>query len=167
MFEAILSILTGTPWWVFVIFGYVLFIGLKATRPHTVPLMRLFILPIIFNIWSLVNFITSTYAPVFQLALWLGMLLLGLAIGYFIHSKRTIVVDHTAMTVHLPGSWIPLILIMSIFIVKYYFGYACSTASSQAECAAYRLYSSYFSAFASGILLGNVTHIAKNYYGKK
>ncbi len=164
MVEHLISLIISTPWWVFIIFGYLLFVGFKATQPRTVPLVLLFIMPILLNIWSLINFCRNSSTIYPQLFWWLAMFMSGLIIGFFIHNKRTIIINRQAMTVHLPGSWIPLILIMSVFIVKYYFGYACAIAISANDCIAYQLYKSYFSAFASGIFMGNVAHIVNEYY---
>lgn len=167
MVDAVISLLVYTPWWVFVIFGYLLFVGLKATKPRTVPLVQLFLLPSALTIWSLINFFRNTSVIFPALLWWLIILAGGLTIGFFIYSKRNIIINDQTKMVHLHGSWLPFILIMSIFIVKYYFGYSCAMSSSINECSMYRLYSSYFSAFASGILMGNIVRVVYIFIMKK
>ena len=49
----LLSILKGTPWWVWLLLWLVVSRGLKAMRTHDVPLRKMLILPAVLVIWSM------------------------------------------------------------------------------------------------------------------
>ena len=49
----IAEILARTPWWVWLLFLFLLWIGARALRPATMPFWRLAILPAVFLVWGL------------------------------------------------------------------------------------------------------------------
>ena len=167
MMNKIINILSGTPWWVYIVFCYVLYVGFKASKPRTVHLYQIFILPSVFGIWSLMNFIRIWNGSLIQLAWWIGMLTLGLILGYPLHKGQDITIDKKTKLVKLPGTWATLILVLSIFVVKYYFGYSCATAASTHLCHIYALQSSVFSICVSGVLASDAIHTAMVYLKKR
>jgi hypothetical protein len=48
--EHLFEILTHTPWWVYVLFAYILYVGITAMKLRSVPVFQLFIVPTIFTI---------------------------------------------------------------------------------------------------------------------
>jgi hypothetical protein len=125
----IIHILSGTPWWVYVIFAYLLIIGITALRQHEVPMKRLMPMPIILLAWSLFT-IHKRYG--FSLEL-IGLLLIALTIGtmtsYYL-LRHGIHVDKKGL-VRMPGSIYPLLFSMAFFFLKYFIGftYAISPAT--------------------------------------
>jgi hypothetical protein len=127
MNDALLTIkltLQYTPWWVYLLLAYVIFIGIKASKSRTVSLRKLFILPIIFLALSLEMLITHFDLNGLSVCTWIGSVLLGSAIGALLVVRQPITVDHNKKTLHLGGSWSTMILIFMIFAGKYYCGYA-------------------------------------------
>jgi hypothetical protein len=45
MFRKISGILSGTPAWVFFVFAYLVFIGIRATKDRTVHIGKMFLMP--------------------------------------------------------------------------------------------------------------------------
>lgn len=113
------QILLHTPTWVWLALALLLWRGYAMTRPQSVPRSRLVILPGLFVLLSLGGVI-STFGPrSAALLCWAGGMALssyetqrpGAPRGavYLAHSRRY----------ELPGSWVPLLLIVLIFTVKY------------------------------------------------
>ena len=43
----------GAPWWVYVLFIYVVSIGIKSTKPRTVSIQKVLLIPLLFVVWAL------------------------------------------------------------------------------------------------------------------
>ena len=122
MLEAIQQTLLNTPWWVYLLFAYVVFVGIKAKQGGVVPFRRLLIMPIVLTFLSFHTLLTMT--------IWRGSLILAfifaLAAGVFwtcqLVCRKKIKVDKKKYLLDLPGSYFTLILVFLIFAVKYYIG---------------------------------------------
>lgn len=119
-----LDILEGTPWLVYLLFFYLLAIGLKARKTSTASLYRLFIIPVVFTIWSLYS-LSDHIAD--KIIFWGSGLLVGTLIGWLLTHKHAIHFDREKKLVTLPGTYTTLVLVMAIFFVKYFFGYNYAT----------------------------------------
>jgi hypothetical protein len=129
MNDALLAIkltLQYTPWWVYLLLAYVIFIGIKASKSRTVSLRKLFILPVIFLALSLEMLVSHFDLNTLSICTWLGSVLLGSLIGALLVVRQPITVDRDKKALHLGGSWSTMILIFIIFSGKYYCGYALS-----------------------------------------
>ena len=119
---SVTQIISGTPWWVWVIFIYVLIKGYQVTKDRIISLYKMMIVPIIF--------ILLTLHTLFSLPMDFGKLVIlgmagifGIGAGFWEISRLFLVVDKKQKLIKTPGSFIPLILILAVFGSKYYFGY--------------------------------------------
>lgn len=121
LWAGIYEALRCTPWWVYVLFVYLLLIGFKARHTNVVSLYKLVVIPAIFGILSIHTLIELPFhaANVVSFVL---LLLIGVGLGYWQVSRFTIKVDRAKKLLQLPGSWQTLVLILFIFALKYYFG---------------------------------------------
>lgn len=117
----LLQIFLGAPTWVYVVFVYLIIIGVMALHNTAVGLNRVIIVPILFIGWSMYSLFAKYGFSPSLLALWILFFAIGCLIGWFILS-RDIYVNKKDMLVHIPGSIYPLILYMTFFIVKYALG---------------------------------------------
>jgi uncharacterized protein DUF6622 len=119
---AILDIISSTPIWVWVILGYLLVVGSMATRPMTVSLLKLGIMPSIFIWWSFYSlYLKCTVCwPLF--ILWVVVFTISMLIGQQITRSTNFTFDTNTRLFHIPGSWFPLLLSCSFFAVKYAMG---------------------------------------------
>ncbi len=120
-----LDILSGTPWWVYILFFLLLGIGLKARKPQVLSLKKVFILPIAFTVWSLYSVFTSLNV-FFDIFIWLPFLAAGGIFGWILYRNVKIRADRKKHLIELPGTWATLALILIIFATKYTFGYLYS-----------------------------------------
>jgi hypothetical protein len=115
--------LTGTPWWVYALFFYLMFIGFRASQTRVVSLKKLCILPLILTYFSLHTLITVVKVDFYSVITLLIAGLVGVAIGWHYVNRFKIKVDKQKYLFEIPGTWSTLIVILLIFVTKYYFGY--------------------------------------------
>jgi len=117
MLEPIASIVSHTPAWVFVVFAGLILIGLRQLQPRIVSRRRLVVLPLLIAVYSLYGVaMTSHYSPL-ALAVWL----VAVAAAFLLTrlSPPAGAVSETAGTVRVPGSWVPMVVIVGLFSARY------------------------------------------------
>lgn len=113
------QILSRTPTWVFALFVALLVFGLMQTRTRTVRRTPALLLPAGMIALSLAGIQSSFgFAPV-PLASWALALALASLVGHTLFRDERVRYDAIGKTYFVPGSWIPLIVIMAIFFAKY------------------------------------------------
>lgn len=121
---SILHIIAGTPTWVWCVFGYLIFIGLRATRPRIVYIPKLFIVPLIL---SSIKYKVFLACPP---KLWISYFAC-LALASFLSYRRSLQKPVTfipeKLSVKLPGTYSTLIALIAFFLIKYVFGYMNAT----------------------------------------
>ncbi|MBX7147239.1 MAG: hypothetical protein K1X44_08020 [Alphaproteobacteria bacterium] len=122
-FELIGQILIHTPWWVYLLFAFLMLRGIKASKTRITKLDRLFLLPVIFLFFSIHTLLSSVALTPFVIFLWVGGVMIGALIGWVYLYKQKISVDQKNRLLKLPGTWSILIIILGIFSTKYYFQY--------------------------------------------
>lgn len=149
--------LTHTPWWVYFLFFYLVYVGYDATKTRVVSFKRLFILPTIFLAISLNSLLTSFHISPTTVIVYLFSLLLGVCGGWLLVRKVDVKFDHNRGLVKLPGTWATLILILMIFSTKYYFGYSFAIDPTLAEDTYYELLMLSVSGVCTGLFIGRLS----------
>lgn len=117
-----LQIITQIPPFVWPLFAILLISGLRARKTSSLSIAVLLLIPSIFFGCSLFSFFEKYATDSLAILFWLICFVVGFSIG-FIHMKRLkLRFDNKKKKVEIPGSWIPLILSMSIFISKFSIG---------------------------------------------
>jgi hypothetical protein len=114
-----LEIIDNIPTFVWPLFFILLLGGLKAKKTAAVPLVVLLIIPAAFFIWSLFSFFCNHGSDLLPALFWILSLSLGFYIGYSHMQSVELCFNKQKKQVEIPGSWIPLILSMSIFASKF------------------------------------------------
>jgi len=112
-----IDIIHGTPTWVFVLFGYLVWIGIKRLQPSVRPFNRLFIVPAIFVAWGLLGLFESMGPFVPTLVRWVVAAAPGVVLGAI--AAPRLQRDRQRDLVHLPPSAIPLCRNVAIFAAHY------------------------------------------------
>lgn len=112
-----IDILTHTPVWVFVLLAYLIYQGTQALRPRTVPIWRLLIVPGVFIVMGLSRMAAANGGLGAPLA-WLGAAAALVPVGFFT-APIALVVNHAAGTVTRPGSTLPLVRNVTVFVLQY------------------------------------------------
>jgi hypothetical protein len=112
-------IVTHTPWWVFAAFALVIQGGIQALQPRTLSIGRLLIAPSIFIAWGVASLVTRSSSSTSLLASWSIAAVSFGAFAWLAGRFDVVGVDRTRRLISLPGSAIPLIRGLLVFVAKY------------------------------------------------
>lgn len=152
-----LDILHNTPIWIWLVLAALLAFGLVQTRRRRPPRALVFLLPAIMIALSLYSLRASFGWQVDALGSWaIGVLAAFVLNGAVFRSPTGIGYDGVARTFDIPGSWIPLLLMMTIFCTRFVIGVTTAISPSavaepnfiRAVCALLGLCSGLFAARA-------------------
>lgn len=119
----IYEIALQTPWWVYLLFIYLIKIGVKASAENVVSMKKLAVLPILFSVMSVHTLLVSFQITGTVIFVWAGSIIIGMVIGWMLVRDMVAKVDKKKWLIQLPGTWSTLILVLITFASKYYFGY--------------------------------------------
>jgi hypothetical protein len=116
-------IITHTPLWIWALLAGLLVLGWSQTKQRQASLIRITIMPLVMIGLSLYGTISVFGSASIIVVTWLLSVLLSLSIFMSVSDKSGIHYDQAKHQFTLPGSWIPMVLILSIFITKYIVGF--------------------------------------------
>jgi hypothetical protein len=135
----IYQVVSHTPLWVWILLAFLIWRGLNAMQPRQIAPSRALIIPVVFLVWGLSGLLGSHNVP-----LDLGLFVVAAALGYVgggalarLTATPGLATD-TGMLA-MPGSAIPLAMIVIDFVLKYSGTVAVAMASdpaTQSEAAA-------------------------------
>jgi hypothetical protein len=156
----IVQILSHTPVWVYALFFVLLAFGLMQTRTRTVSKIPALLLPVGMVALSLAGIKSSFGFTTIPLAAWAIAMAIATVVGYTFFRDKRIRCEATDGKFFIPGSWVPLVVMMAIFFAKYIYAVmkasnaeVISTAMFIGTLAAvYGLLSGYFSSRAFNLI---------------
>jgi uncharacterized protein YneF (UPF0154 family) len=148
------AIIHGTPIWVWVLLVVLVSRGFKALNSGTAPLSGLAIVPLIFAGWGIAHLVSEPLAGWTAVIAWMTALFVGIAGGVFIASRTRFIVDPIAYTVMLPGSPLPLLLMIAIFATKFWLGFEMATVTDASSLGIYVLIGAAVSGVVAGVFTG-------------
>ena len=150
----LIAILTRTPFWVWGLLIALLTLGLAQTRSRRVTRGRLLALPLsmlALGLWTMSpGFVAQPLAGLLWLLAMAGAATLGLRMAprpgtqWLAGEQR----------LQLPGSWLPLVLIMAIFVLRYAMGVALALNPAWRTAPQLMLPAAMLFGAISGMLLG-------------
>ena len=118
----LIEIVRHTPWWVWIVLAVMLRRGYVLTRPQEVPLARLALLPAVFVLLSIGGVVSTFGARPDALLCWAA----GLVLAAYEMQRRGAPEGARYLPERhrfaLPGSWLPLLLIVVAFALRYTMG---------------------------------------------
>ena len=126
--QALVLILRNTPLWVFAVFALLLWLGIVALRQRRVRLWRVLSTPLVFIVWGLVTLALGAAHNPALAADWLLTALAGGVLAFGLVRLPGLRVDRGQGWIHLPGSTLPLIRNMAIFLARYVLAVAIARA---------------------------------------
>jgi hypothetical protein len=141
------QIISRTPVWVWVLLVALLALGYSQTRNRRIGVRRAFILPGVMVVLSLLGTLSTFGAAPWVLGLWLAV---SAFVAWAVLRRR--VLGGTAYSSQqrqftLPGSWLPMGIILGIFLTKYAVGVTMAmqqTLFALAIGSLYGVFSGYF-----------------------
>ena len=156
------QVLIHTPIWVFPLFAYLVWLGVKARRPRTVTIWRSLIVPAVFIVWGLSRLLSrQDYA--WPLVTWVAAAAVLLAIGLL--TARPFELDHTTGEIRRPGSWVPLIRNVTVFALQYMVAVIGAVDPHDATTAA--IVGRAISGGTTGYFLGRTVALLRQYWKQR
>lgn len=115
----IVQILSHTPIWVYALFFVLLVFGLIQTRTRNVSKIPALLLPAGMIALSLAGISSSFGLSTMPLAAWSMAMVIATVVGYAFFRDKRIQLKATDGKFFVPGSWVPLVVMMTIFFTKY------------------------------------------------
>jgi len=112
------GILKNTPIWVYVLFAYLIWMGLQGLKPRRLPLWRVALVPAIFIIWGITGLLGRPVPMETLLLWWGGGLILAVPLSLAL-APRAVGADRATKTLSLPGSPVPVLRNTLIFAAHY------------------------------------------------
>ena len=149
----LMQILSNTPNWVFAVFVVLLWQGLKQMRPRSVGINRATLVPLAMTALSLYGVISVFGDTPQSLLTWVVGAALAFAIYFSMTRADLIWYDASSRTFLLPGSVVPLVLFMGIFLTKYAVGVSIAVQPALAHSSGFALSIGLLYGAFSGVLL--------------
>ncbi len=118
-----IAILRHTPVWIWGLLSLLLAAGLWQTRDREISLLRITILPLVMVVLSISGVLRAFGPSAVALGGWALGVGTALALARQLLSVRGAVWSTDAQALQVPGSWLPLALMLGLFAVKYFAGY--------------------------------------------
>jgi hypothetical protein len=119
MFQQILS---HTPAWVWAVFAFLVYRGFRSSVDREMPLGIVLLIPLVMLALSLQGMLASFGAAAPALLAWLACLLAGGLLAWRLFQGNAVAVHRARGTVLLRGSWMPMLLMLGVFLTKYVIG---------------------------------------------
>lgn len=161
--EAIIRILAHTPWWVFLLFAFLVSRGIRAFNPAEISLAQLATVPAIFTIWGLVGLNERYGLSLGAIAFWLAALAIGAIIGAKIMEGTALKGDRTRGVVYRPADFTVLPLILIAFGSKYALAVVAATSPEIASAVGFRFVDLGISGLFGGMFVGKFARYLRAY----
>jgi uncharacterized membrane protein YecN with MAPEG domain len=150
-----------TPWWAVAAFVLIIRGGIQALQPRTLSVGGLLVTPSIFIAWGAASLVTRSSSSASLLASWSIAAASFGAFAWLAGRFNVVGVDRTRRLVSLPGSAIPLIRGLSVFVAKY--GLAIAFALAQESRRDIEFWNILVSGASAGYFLGWAVRLASIY----
>ena len=128
-----IAIVQHTPAWVWGLLATLMALGLRQTRALEMSLTRVTVLPLVLTALSLGGVLSAFgHLPIAPVA-WAAGVAAALALARGAVTVRGASWSAARGLLHVPGSWLPLVLIVGLFALKYGAGVSLSLAPSLAN----------------------------------
>lgn len=115
----IVDILQHTPVWVFGIFVALVALGARRVRATRIGVRQLLILPLAMTGYSLFGLAHAFGVGLVPVVAWGLAFAVVVAIAALLPTNPAVQYSSATRTIHIPGSWVPLTLMMTIFFLRY------------------------------------------------
>lgn len=155
----IIEILKGTPAWVWALLAALVALGLWQGRDRRVRPGRLLLLPLALLGLGLWTVMPSWRAQPLAALVWAGAWSAGIAAGRQLPLRAGAAWDATTQRLHLPGSRLPMVVILAVFLLRYAAGVTAVIEPTLARSAGFVMTLAIVSGTISGLLLGRTLRL--------
>ena len=155
------QILTNAPKWVWFLLAALLWLGISQRFTRTVSLRRSIVLPVVMTGLSLFGTISAFGYEVTALVVWLSAVA---SVAWWIGQRKlpdTTTYDSATQLFTVSGSWQPLILILSIFVLKFAVGTIRAIRPELATSSEFSVVIALLYGAMSGVFIGRAKRLWK------
>jgi len=113
------QIISHTPLYVWALLAFLMYRGYLASKDREATLRNLAIIPGVMLVLSIQGILGKFGGSDVALVAWAAGAIASTALTWTLVDASRITADRSKGTLHQRGSWIPLMLMLSIFVVKY------------------------------------------------
>lgn len=160
--QALAPVLKNTPVWVWGLLAALLALGLSQTRSRSVSRVRMALMPLAMtglSLWGTVSAFGQSPLFGYVLLAWAAGAALMLGLTAPLAAPEGAYYDAARRSFKLPGSWLPLALILGIFLTKYVVGVELSMQPALARDGAYSLIAGGLYGLFSGTFAGRAARL--------
>jgi hypothetical protein len=162
--EIIGTILASTPRWVWFLLAGLLWLGLGMTRGKTISASRAAIMPVVMtslSLWGTISAFGRSELFGSVLLVWaVAAVVLAAAVARM-SPPAAMHYDASSRRFTVPGSWVPLLLILALFLVKYMVGIEVAMQPALAHDGSYSLPYAAIYGVSSGIFAGRALRMGR------
>lgn len=162
--EALIDIVRHTPLWVGGLLIALTALGLSAVRTRDVHRYRLLAMPVAMGalaLWGVDSAFNGTGRLAALLAVWAVCYAIALVPGLRWPQRQGVHYDPATGRFRLPGSWLPMALILGIFSLKYVIGVQLAIEPPIAHDAAFAYTVSAVYGLLSGVLAARTARVLR------
>ena len=158
----LVEILKRTPSWVFVLFLALLALGYLQSKGRTLSRGKVSILPVAMIVLSFYGVYSAFGIGTVGLASWVLGVAVAVGLGVKLATPRGVGFSAETRSFFVPGSWLPLALMMAIFFIKYAVGVILARQLPMAGEAAFVGSVSSCYGFLSGLFLARAMVVLRS-----
>jgi hypothetical protein len=159
----IIEILSHIPRWVFALFFGLLYYGYMQTKTREISVTRLVIMPVAMLALSFSGVWNTFGASILAIGCWFGAYALGAATAVSWVNVKGVKYSAETRLFTLPGSWLPLALMMAIFFTKFVVGMNLAQHPEFLEQTRFIAIAGMAFGIFSGMFLGRMLKIARTH----
>ena len=155
----LMQILTHTPKWVFVLFVALLWLGVKQMLTRSVGINRATILPLAMTALSLYGVVSAFGDTPQSLLTWVVGAAAAFAVHFQLAKGAQIQYDAASRRFKVPGSVVPLVLFIGIFLTRYAVGVSMTMQPALAHDSSFALSIGMLYGAFSGVFLARAAQL--------
>ena len=158
------QIISHTPLYVWAILAFLMYRGYLASQDRETTLRNLCIIPGVMLALSLQGIVGKFGGSDASLLAWAAGAIASTALTWTLIDASRIAADRSKGTLHLRGSWVSLMLMMAIFVVKYSVAIVSAMHPALNQSTAFMLTICVLFGLFNGIFFGRLLRCAAVYF---
>lgn len=151
------EVLIRTPLWVWILLFILIKRGIAISQERPINLSKMFLVPVIFMMWGLEKIISQFSHLGYCLISYTIFILPGILIGYLLYKKYQIYFKQETV-IFRKKCYLPLIIILINFFVKYLLNVNLEVSSSSYDDIAFNVMYSAISGLSVGLFFGGILY---------
>ncbi|MGA5673923.1 hypothetical protein ACPCKQ_18555 [Bacillus bombysepticus] len=151
------EVLIRTPLWVWILLFILIKRGIAISQERPINLSKMFLVPVIFMMWGLEKIINKFSHLGYCLISYTIFILSGILIGYLLYKKYQIYFKQDTV-IFRKKCYLPLIIILINFFVKYLLNVTLEVSSSFYDDIAFNVMYSAISGLSVGLFFGGILY---------